>query len=144
MTIYITEAEMLDRYVQGLQQAADRCIEIIKADEKDKPELFVEFLNGIKVAAGSSHQLAHSRPDQSPQWLDLRNLLENILEAGKELPLMTNKQNGLWMNIRNSLKTLTEKGKKVAFSRGMSRTDVLFDMDLRMKNSPNLVGSPVG
>src|ERR1700761_7277790 len=143
MTLYITEKEMLDRYVDSLDKASARCLDIIKAEEKDKPALFVEFLNSIKVAAGSSHQLAHSRPDQSPQWLDLRNLLENVLEAGKELPLMTNKQNGLWMNIRNSLKTLTEKGKKVAFSRGMSRTDVLFDMDLRMKNAPNLVSSPV-
>lgn len=48
-----------------------------------EPEMLVRFVDGLKVAAGSAHQLAHAQ--SNPKWLAIRDLLENIIEGGQVL-----------------------------------------------------------
>lgn len=140
MTLYVTEKEMIYRFVDGLKKAADRCLEIIKAEENQKPLLFTEFLHSIKISAGSAHQIAHAHED--PQWLSIRDLLERVIEAGQQIPVMTNHQNGLWMNIKKSLDSMRVRGEKLFVSRPKRRSDVLFELDQRFKNLPELSNQP--
>jgi len=67
--------------------------------------MLVRFVDGLKVAAGSAHQLAHAQ--ENPNWLKVRDLLE----------------------------TLIENGQKMATARSMPRQEVLRQLDIREKNS---------
>lgn len=66
-----------------------------------EPEMLVRFVDGLKVAAGSAHQLAHAQ--SNPNWLQVRDLLE----------------------------TLIEKGQKMAMARSMPREEVIRQLDIR-------------
>lgn len=48
-----------------------------------EPEMLVRFIDGIKIAAGSAHQLAHAQ--ENPNWLKVRDLLESLIESGQKL-----------------------------------------------------------
>ncbi len=69
-----------------------------------EPEMLVRFVDGLKVAAGSAHQLAHAQ--ENPNWLKVRDLLESLIEHGQ----------------------------KMALSRAMPRTEVIRELDYRQKN----------
>lgn len=66
-----------------------------------EPEMLNRFVDGLKVAAGSAHQLAHAQ--ENPNWLQVRDLLE----------------------------TLIEKGQRLALSKSMPRAEVLRQLDIR-------------
>ena len=51
--------------------------------ETTEPEMLVRFLDGLKQAAGSAHQLAHAQ--QNPKWLQVRDLLEGVRGQGAAL-----------------------------------------------------------
>ena len=68
-----------------------------------EPEMLVRFVDGLKVAAGSSHQLAHAQ--SNPQWLTIRDLLENLIDQGQ----------------------------KLAVAKSMPRAEVLRQLDIREK-----------
>lgn len=76
-----------------------------------EPEMLVRFVDGLKVAAGSAHQLAHAQ--SNPQWLQVRDLLESLINSGQ----------------------------KLAVSKAMPRQEVLQQLDLRQmkdrKERPN-------
>lgn len=69
-----------------------------------EPEMLNRFVEGLKTAAGSAHQLAHAQ--QNPNWLQVRDLLE----------------------------TLIEKGQRLALSKSMPRAEVLRQLDIRQSN----------
>lgn len=135
--IYVTESEMIERYVDSLKKAAARAEEFTTAKDVNKPKLFVDFIDGLKVAAGSAHQLAHAQ--MNPKWLDLRNVLEKIVEIGQELPTFEG-TNHLWIKIKGNLEQLADKGQRMASARAVSRQDVLESLDHRLKNLPDLNG----
>lgn len=137
MTLYVNESEMIERYVDSLKKAASRADEFTRAEEDKKPKLFVDFIDGLKVAAGSAHQLAHAQ--MNPKWLDLRNLLENIIEIGQTLPTFSG-TNPLWLKIKGNLENMAVQGQKMFNSRSVSRQDVLDNLDHRLKNLPDLDG----
>ena len=135
---------MLNRYVDGLNRASSRAKEMITSELSQKPRIFTEFLNSIKVAAGSAHQLAHSQVDHSTRWLALRDLLEKIIDVGAELPTFSdgNRQNGLWMTIKKSLDNLALSGKKLFVSKALSKADLDFELNKRLQNAPNMAVNP--
>ena len=131
MTLYVTEQEMVERYVDSLKKASSRSLEMIKADFGKRPKLFIEFIAEIKVAAGSAHQLFHSQ--QNPYWLKIRDALEKIIEIGQTVPPQSVKQNGLWSQIKTSLDGMIERGQKLFIVKPMQALDVLAEMALREK-----------
>lgn len=68
-----------------------------------EPEMLIRFVDGLKVAAGSAHQLAHAQ--ENPNWLKVRDLLENLIESGQ----------------------------KMALAKSMPRQEVLRELDIRSK-----------
>lgn len=68
--------------------------------------MLVRFVDGLKVAAGSAHQLAHAQ--ENPNWLKVRDMLENLIEHGQ----------------------------KMAMSKSMPREEVLRQLDIRQRNIP--------
>lgn len=50
-----------------------------------EPEMLLRFVDGLKVAAGSAHQLAHAQ--ENPSWLKVRDLLEGLIESGQKLAM---------------------------------------------------------
>lgn len=48
-----------------------------------EPEMLIRFVDGLKIAAGSAHQLAHAQ--ENPNWLQIRDLLESLIEKGQKL-----------------------------------------------------------
>lgn len=139
MSLYVTEAEMKERYVDSLKKAASRAKEFMTAEEQEKPQLFVDFINGLKVAAGSAHQLGISQ--ENPQFLAIRDKLETIIEVGQKLPMFNGNQAGIWFNIKTALDALADKGSKIAVAKAMPRQQVLAELthrewETRKKNDP--------
>lgn len=66
-----------------------------------EPEMLVRFVDGLKVAAGSAHQLAHAQ--SNPHWL----------------------------KVRDSLESLIEHGQKMAMAKSLPREEVLYELDKR-------------
>lgn len=135
MTLYVTEQEMIDRFIDSLKRAADRAKDFPETPMNKKGEKFVEFINDIKVAAGSAHQLGHAQ--ENPKWLDTRDLLENIITVGYTLPQNSENENGLWAKVQTLLEQLSETGRKLATMRAMKRVDVLTHLDARSKKNLN-------
>lgn len=54
-----------------------------------EPEMLARFVDGLKVAAGSAHQLAHAQ--ENPDWLKVRDLLENLIEKGQKMAIAKSK-----------------------------------------------------
>lgn len=50
-----------------------------------EPEMLVRFVDGLKIAAGSAHQLAHAQ--SNPNWLKVRDMLENLVESGQKMAM---------------------------------------------------------
>lgn len=48
-----------------------------------EPEMLIRFIDGLKIAAGSAHQLAHAQ--ENPNWLKIRDALETMIEQGQKL-----------------------------------------------------------
>lgn len=129
MSLEISESEMIERFADGLKKSASKAKEFITAEEKDKPNLFVEFIQGLKVAAGSAHQLALYQ--ENPNFLDIRDKIEKVIEVGQNPVTFTSKQAGLWFSIKNSLEALSMTGIKMAQSKAMKRVDVLSNLTFR-------------
>lgn len=122
---------MLERFVDGLKKSASRALEFPVAEESAKPQLFVDFLDGIKVAAGSAHQLFHNQ--HNPNWLQLRDVLEGVIAIGMDLPTFIGKDH-YWPEISKSLDILREKGQRLVSMRAVSRQDLMKEMDRRLRN----------
>ncbi len=133
MVIEITEAEMLDRYCDGLKRASSRAKEFTVASGDKKPELFVDFIDSLKVAAGSAHQLAHAQ--ENPKWLSTRDLLEGVIAVSQSITVFTNDDNPFWNQIEGSLNKMIHTGKTLATSKAMKRVDVLAHLEAREKNA---------
>ncbi len=103
------------------------------ATEKEKLRLFVDFIEGIKLAAGSAHALAHYQ--ENPKWLDVRDLLENIITVSTGLPQLTEDALPLWGSIKTSLDQIVETGEKLYTMKSMSRIDVLQNLSFRQKSA---------
>lgn len=132
MTLYVQESEMIERFDDSLSKASARAKEFMKTEEVDKPALFIDFIDGLKVAAGSAHQLAMAQ--ENPNFLTIRDTLEQIIEVGQQLPTFTGQQAGLWFQIALSLDGIKETGVKQARAKAMTRQNVLAQLDLRQKN----------
>jgi len=133
MTLYVTEAEMLERYIDGLKKSASRAEEFLTAESEDKAQLFIDFIDGIKVAAGSAHQLAHAQAN--PKWLDTRDLLEAVIAVAQSILIHTDDDKPFWKKIKASLEVMQVTGRTLATSRAMKRSDVLLHLDERSKNA---------
>lgn len=133
MPIYVSETEMLERFVDSLKKSANRASEFITSEETSKPELFVDFIEGLKIAAGSSHQLGATRMD--PRWLTIRDLIENVLDLGKTMPPTKGDDSQMWNDIKTLLTKLAENGQKLYNLRSMARVDVLSAMTAREQNA---------
>ncbi len=132
MTILVSETEMVQRYVDGLNRASSRASEFVtEVSPQKKAELFVDFIDNIKVAAGSSHQLAHQQ--MNPKWLDVRDILEGVISVSQSITVFSGADNALWNSIKNSLDMMVIQGKKMATSKAMTRQDVLTNLDHRLK-----------
>ena len=137
MTLFITEAEMLDRYTDGLKKSASRAGEFLSVGEDKKLKLFVDFIDGIKVAAGSAHQLAHSQ--MNPKWLDIRDILEGIVTLSHGITNFTDEQAGpIWLKIKENLDTMVDTGRRIATSKAMAWTDIMANLDHRSENADSL------
>lgn len=136
MVLYVQESEMISRYVDSLRKSASKAKEFTEVELNKKPEIFVEFIDGLKIAAGSAHQLAHSQ--ENPKWLSIRDILEKIIELGQYLPTFSNQSYPLWMKIKTQLEELAESGTKMAFSSSMPRYEVLSRLNHRLMNLPNI------
>lgn len=129
MSLLVTESEMIERFLDGLKKASSTAKEFVTAEEKDKPKLFVKFIDSVKVSAGSSHQLALQQ--ENTHFLDLRDLLEDVIEASQSLTVFSGNQGPLWTMISTSLDQMAERGRKLATSKAMKRVDVLANLNLR-------------
>lgn len=69
-----------------------------------EPDMLVRFVDGLKVAAGSAHQLAHAQ--ENPNWLKIRDMLE----------------------------VLIDKGQRLALAKAMPREEVLRELDIRKQS----------
>lgn len=131
MTLVISENEMIYRFGDGLKLSISKAGEFIKTPkDSNKPELFLDFLGGLKVAAGSAHQLAHARMDT--RWLDLRDILEKVLDLGKEIPVSKADDGEMWLRIAKSLVTLSNTGFYLANNtKAQKRADTLAALTTR-------------
>lgn len=129
---------MVNRLIDSLKKASSRADEFTKVEQKEKPVLFIDFVNGLKVAAGCSHQLAHSRIDQSPYWLSIRDNLEKIIEIGQHLPTFSGEQNFLWKGISESLSELSKDVFILFQSKGTPWATVEKMLDERLSNADKI------
>lgn len=120
---------MIERFEDGLKKSAARAKEFITTEEFKKPALFVDFIDGLKVAAGSAHQLAHAQ--ENPYFLGIRDTIEKIIEIGQELPTFSGAQAGLWFTIKTSLEGIALTGGKMARAKAISRQNVIKELDHR-------------
>lgn len=122
---------MIERMHDNLMRAADRAKDFMKAEESTKPALFVDFIGCLKVAAGSFHQL--SMAQENPNFLAMRDVIEQVIDVGQSLPTFNGNQAGLWFKIKLSLEGIADRGKRMATSKAMSRQDVVTQLDVRQK-----------
>lgn len=124
---------MIQRYTEGLKQSASAVTELQKSELADRPAIIVKFIDGIKVAAGSAHQLCHAQ--ENPYFLDIRDKLESIIENTEILVTSASPDNPLWTKIKEHLLGIADKGKRMATSKGMLRGDVLKLLDVREREA---------
>lgn len=120
---------MIERFNDSLKRSAARAKEFMSTPEAEKPALFVDFINGLKVAAGSSHQLALTQ--ENPYFLTVRDTIEKIIDIGQELPTFIGQQAGLWFSIKLSLEGIADTGFKMATRKALTRQQVLTQLDFR-------------
>ena len=76
MTLYVNEHEMIERYVDSLHKASTVANDFVSAKEQDKPRLFVDFVDGLKIVRhhvrpGGLHcrcLLSSGDANSSPAW----------------------------------------------------------------------------
>lgn len=130
---------MIERYTDGLQRSASRAKEFIEEkSEIKKAELFVDFIDGIKVAAGSAHQLAHAQ--ENPKWIDTRDLLEGVIAVSQSITVFSGVDPSLWTSIKTSLERMIVTGKNLYTAKAMLRSDVLRNLDAREKRLRESLG----
>lgn len=132
---------MIERYVGGLKQSASAVTELQKSELVDRPAIVVKFIDGIKVAAGSAHQLCHAQ--ENPHFLDIRDRLEAIIDQTEILVTSASPDNPLWTKIKEHLLGIADKGKRMATSKGITRAEVLTNLDIREK-AARIEVNPVG
>lgn len=132
MSIEISESEMLYRYADGLSKASSAAKQLSQPMNPDQPQALADFLHGLKVAAGSAHQLGVYRENFS--LLDVRDILENVIDQVQEMTATAVSGNPLWARIEEFLKGMSDKGTKMADSKPISRQDVLSELNYRQKN----------
>lgn len=71
-----------------------------------EPEILLEFVDGLKKAAGSAHALAHAQG--KPEWLAIRDKLEILIMAGQTLVTMKSHTKYSLDNIVANLKTTAD------------------------------------
>lgn len=138
MTLVITESEMLERYIDGLKKAESRAKEFTVEPLSERPRIFIDFIDALKIAAGSAHQLAHSQ--MNTKWLDTRDIIEGIITVGGSLPIHKEADNYLWLRIKDSLENMMVTGRKLATSRAMTNPELQINLDARfaaLKDLPN-------
>ena len=135
MVLYLSETEVHERLNEGLKKSAARAGEFVTAKDKQRPKVLVEFVEGIKTAAGSAHALAHYQAN--PKWLDIRDILENIITIGEGIPVFEEAANPIWIRIQTNINELLETCKKIYTMKAMKRQDVLAHLDFRGKNLPD-------
>lgn len=129
MSLVVSEHEMIERFVAGCNEAGDRAKQFLKCEENEKPRLFTEFAHGLKVAAGSAHQLAITQ--ENPNFLNIRDVLEKVIAGSQDLVTCGPLSNGSWLSISKSLEGIALRGQRMARAKAMSRTDVLANLDVR-------------
>ena len=132
MTLIISEKEMIERYSDSLKEAASRCRELIKSDEKDRPEVFIKLAHSLKICAGSAHQLAISQ--ENTKFLQIRDAIERFLEFSQQ-NIFKKHEGHVWTVVANQLDILADNGKKVATSKAMTRLQVLTELDSRERKA---------
>lgn len=135
MTLLITESEMLERYIDGLKKASSRAKEFTVEPMSERPRIFLEFIDALKIAAGSAHQLAHAQ--MNPKWLDTRDIIEGVITVGGSLPLHKEADNYLWIRIKESLEHMVVTGRALATSKAMTNQELQINLDARSKDLPN-------
>lgn len=138
MALYLTEKEAIGIYVDGLEKARSRSLEMMKSELSKQPKIFVEFIEALKRSAGAAHGLAHSRDGQQTRWLTMRDNLEKIIDLGQMIPTLSQDRNGLWLQISKVLDELVKNGKLLYDAKSISRADTLADLDQRLKKAPEL------
>lgn len=126
---------MLERYIDSLKKAASRAKEFTVEKMSERPRIFIEFIDALKVAAGSAHQLAHAQ--MNTKWLDTRDILEGIITVGGSLPLHKEADNYLWLRIKESLEHMMITGRKLATARAMTGAELQINLDARSTDVPN-------
>lgn len=139
MVVYLNEQEMIDRFGDGLKKAASRTDDFLQAAPVNKPRIYADFIEGIKVAAGSAHQLAQTR--ESPKWLKIRDILELVIVISQELPVAKQDDGPAWKRVKEQLEALHKTGIRLYLSRPEKRQDVLVELAIReqaerAKNDP--------
>lgn len=120
---------MIERFDDSLRKASARAVEFNRTPLEKRPALFVDFIDGLKVAAGSAHQLAHTQ--ENPHFLKIRDTIESVIEVGQVMPTMSDEHSGLWLRISNSLEGIRFAGMKQARGSVLSRQQVLTELALR-------------
>lgn len=120
---------MLGRYNESLRVAADRARQFTTEKESSKPQLFIDFVEGLKVAAGSAHQLSMARMDT--RWLDIRDCLEKILDLGKSMPPTKGDDSQMWIRIETTLLQMADNGIKLSNMKSQSRVETLVNLNNR-------------
>lgn len=134
-----TENEAISRFVDGTSCAADYMLQLQNIDRYPKSSQYL--LRAIKEASGSAHQLAHMQ--QNPVFLQIRDQLESMMRESGRLALLNHigkkpplvKGRSVFIHNSDLLRALAILGKKIATSKSMKRTDVLFMVDERERNA---------
>ncbi len=133
MVIEISEREMILRFVDALSQSASAASQLSRPSNPDQPQALVDFIHGLKVAAGSAHQLGIYR--ENLKMLSIRDLLENIIEVSNDIIATSASENPYWIQIQDFLKEMSKQGAQIADSKPQSRLEVLADLDIRARNA---------
>jgi hypothetical protein len=136
MSIEISETEMIKRFSEGCKEAANCAAELAKPANTNHPIALHNFIHGVKVAAGSAHQIAIYRENLS--FLSVRDYLEKIIDTMINKSSMSISGNPVWLNIEKYLTNMASEGFKLAHSKPMSRQDVLANLDFIQKNPKNV------
>lgn len=130
MVLYVTEKEMIERFGDSLKEAASRCREFSKVEVTERPEIFIRLVASLKVGAGSAHQL--SMAQMNPQWLFIRDMLENFSVFAQE-NIFKESEGKIWSLVADELDKLSVSGHKMATDKAISRQDALDILDEREK-----------
>lgn len=132
MSIEVSEKEMLFRFTDGLSKSASAAKQLLEPMNIGQPKALNDFLHGLKISAGSAHQLGIYRENLG--LLDVRDSLERIIEEVQEMSAEIVSGNPVWNDIKKLLEKISVNGIKLAESKPMSRKDVLANLDYMQRN----------